>query len=206
MSSTKKYLSGTLTASLILALSLYLYSSYSTSAVNAATSNCFADYIFSTTTPKINLKHIFCGEVNAVGYGVGFHAKTSGQFPPSANAAPLNPPPAGNAIYQLQQVGVKRYLSSDSYTPKERPATSQMFPDNCSEAQITNSISYAYNNQTSANSLRGPSSPIPVTTQYCTRTFGAGPQSMFMITMRMDNRPTRNGGQAERVINSAYPD
>lgn len=104
---------------------------------NAAGINCKALPSWSNGNPKVNLHHVFCGEINRKGSAVGYHANPKGQKPntyvshrggQSANSA---------GIYQWRNIE----LMIKGKTV-QKPVSS-MFPNKCSQNQIVKSIQYA---------------------------------------------------------------
>lgn len=103
----------------------------------AAGINCNTLPSWSNGSPKVNLHHVFCGEINRKGRAVGYHANPNGQTPntyishkggQSANSA---------GVYQWRKIK----LSLEGKTV-QKPVSS-FFPDKCSQSEITRSIQYA---------------------------------------------------------------
>ncbi|WDH32851.1 EndoU domain-containing protein [Pseudomonas chlororaphis] len=208
MSSFKKSLFCTSALIPLLGLGLYLYSNTS-AATGSVPNNCFADYMFTDpllipeSQPvqkiKINRKHIYCGEVipniAKKPVAVGLHAKSASKFPDSATGKLPTVPAANNEIYTTREVAVRETLHS-SFKDKDSPGTSSMFPDNCTEEQINNSIVYAYAPNTS-----GLSGPTPPNSKYC---YALDQQFTIIIhtALKFTSQSAKN---EELVINSAYP-
>lgn len=90
-------------------------------------------YHFSATAPQINLRHIFCGEVNNKGKNVGFHSTQAlGQIGVPTLVAGT-----------LHTVNAPDIFTATSQFPNGGNKFSTFFPNDCSQDQIVESILYA---------------------------------------------------------------
>lgn len=128
---------------------------------------------------------------------VGLHAKSASKVPDSATGKLPEVPAANNETYSIREVAVKDTLHS-SFKDKDSPDTSSMFPDNCTEDQINNSILYAYGRNAQSSGLSGPT---PANSKYCY----ALDQQFTIIIQTAQKFTSKSATCKELVINSAYP-
>ncbi|MET0405960.1 MAG: EndoU domain-containing protein [Cystobacter sp.] len=144
-----------------------------------------ASWHWSSTSPKVNRLHVFCGEIGSNKSPKGFHSIVHQK-----------------ASSVVTGVGKKKnnhngiYDADVSFAAPATPSTkmSTFFPDTCSEDQITESILYAANNQTGPHSawgVLGPSAPKTGGHQYCLDSKGKP------FTIRM--------GLTRSDVNTAFP-
>lgn len=94
---------------------------------------------WSNTNPPISQTHVFCGEWSH-NQPKGFHSRPGGQEPTTVAHSNVTQSPNKQGIY-----GIKWSYAGHAAVEK----FSTMFPDNCTQEQILNSILYAEKNQTS---------------------------------------------------------
>lgn len=109
------------------------------------------DYHWSATEPSINLRHVFCGDINRRGRVVGFHATL-------AVGQPGVPVIVEGSVEPSVSTGV---FTADIRFPDGRTKFSTFFPEPCSEAQIVASILHAASRSqpTEPWGFVGPSAP-----------------------------------------------
>lgn len=120
------------------------------------------NYHWSPTQPRVNVRHVFCGEIGADNKPKGFHSKVHLQASTVVTQVtnPSPPQPAGT------------YNATVHFTAPANPTTkpSTFFPDACTEAQVTMSIVYAANHQIGPVApwgQLGPSAPVHADNTYC---------------------------------------
>ena len=86
---------------------------------------------WSNTEPKVNLTHIFEGEINKRGRAVGFHARPYGRDPERAHLYRLISGPNSLGIY----TGEAEIYDVDTDRWKQK-AFSSFFPDKISKDQV----------------------------------------------------------------------
>ena len=101
--------------------------------------NCKTLPSWSSGSPKVNLHHVFCGELNSKGRAVGYHANPNGNTPSTYISHGGGQPANSAGIYQWNKIN----LSLGGKTV-QKPMSS-MFPDKCSQSQIVTSIQYSAN-------------------------------------------------------------
>ncbi|MCF6217489.1 MAG: EndoU domain-containing protein [Gammaproteobacteria bacterium] len=141
---------------------------------------------------QLNLKHIFCGEINRKGRVVGFHAMPNGHPPSSYRDAELADQPNRQGIYTLRNIQL-------IFKEQHRKGFSSMFPSHCSAEQIKHSIVYSIHQQqgkcTSPSwASCGPSNPGVSDSKFCT---GLDGRSYLIASARLRDNPQR--------INTAFP-
>ncbi len=106
-------------------------------------------------SPRVELRHIFCGEINRRGLAVGFHSRPGGHNPPTVSGTPApRPIPGHPGLYNLTRF----QISQDGQTGTKGIST--MYPDKCSAADVVAAIQHAYNNgQRTEEQFRGLSGP-----------------------------------------------
>ena len=138
-------------AILVSLLPLLFYACQSTSNASAETVDCQAETIWSHTTPAINLKHIFCGEINKRGKPVGFHARPGGKNPSTAEVLAIKSGPNAAGIYTAD-IAV---IAPDG---EKKRKFSTLYPDRFSVQQTIDAILNAYKNAPPGGAKwRGPS-------------------------------------------------
>ncbi len=145
----------------------------------------------SRSNPQISQRHIFCGEITAVGNAVGFHSRPGNHDPQVAPgpAAQVAARTVGANIYMvpigLNQPDDFRYananvevfnVATNAWVAKAAPST--FFPDSCSQQQVIASIRYAFMHLNTglvpagggSQMFFGPSAPTGtnvIPSQYC---------------------------------------
>ncbi len=105
---------------------------------------------WSKTQPSINLKHIFCGEIDSRGRPKGFHSTQK-----------LGSTPEVKEIYKKRSLRKGIYNARVKFS-NGRTKFSTFFPDHCSINAITHSVVYAARNKTKKHhqwGILGPSAP-----------------------------------------------
>lgn len=151
----------------------------------AQTAMTCADEAFqwSDGKPRINLRHILCGEINKKGDPVGMHSKallSTSKIIAGLDAQPVQPNGLYGATVRFEN-GTSKF--------------STLFPDNCTPAQIIGSVRYAAANQTGPAKpwgFLGCSAPTVPTAEQCT-----GPKGERFVI--------RFGLNKEGDINTAFP-
>jgi len=151
----------------------------------------------SRVNPQINVRHIFCGEINAANNAVGYHSRPGGHDATLGNS-PTSPRQAritGGVQYVVlpgrNNPGPYRYIGGgiqvyDSNTGNWvlKGGSSTFFPDNCSKDEIIASIRYAYTHLYNISGpvgnqrFSGPSAPDRDTNGYC----HGGQNNIFTIS------------------------
>jgi len=169
--------------------------------------------------PNINRRHVFCGEINAGGNAVGFHYRENGEEPRRGArvGSPLQAQITAGINYIIDSGAPahdRRYVANgvqvwdtmtNAWVAKAVPST--MFPDNCTPAQIVNSIRYAYTHAATIPGLgggafSGPSAPPNANVNYCYGVDNTGGGNVPFPIGGFLNNP---GGGANWIINSAFP-
>jgi hypothetical protein len=145
------------------------------------------NYHWSNTQPRVNVRHVFCGEIAANNQPKGFHSSVHLQASTVVTQV-TNPVPG---------VTAGTYNATVHFAAPANPTSkmSTFFPDACSEAQVTTSIVYAANNQTGPAQpwgQLGPSGPLGADNTYCLDTNNAP------FTIRM-------GLLQQGDVNTAFP-
>jgi hypothetical protein len=106
----------------------------------------------SDTTPRINLSHIFEGEINRKGRPVGFHARPGGRNPAGARLVRVLDGPNRQGVYTAQ---VEIRTQDGRWLDKR----STFYPDRMSRGDVVAAILNAYKRRTTgaAEQFRGPS-------------------------------------------------
>jgi len=104
---------------------------------------------WSETTPSINIRHVFRGEINRRGKPVGFHSTVV--QPKNAKVNRVRSKPNKYGIY-VAEVAIRRNAKSSW-----RTKTSSMFPDKMSKKAVTAAILKAYKNSKKGQKFRGRS-------------------------------------------------
>ncbi len=106
---------------------------------------------WSSTSPEINLHHIFEGEINRRGKPTGFHSRPGGVDPAGAKLVRVRDKPNSAGVYTAT-IAVK-----DGGQWKEK--FSSFFPDDLSADEVISVIINAYNNSSNkkAQPWEGPS-------------------------------------------------
>lgn len=104
---------------------------------------------WSDTQPRINLTHLFHGEINKKGKPVGFHARPEGQDPTDAGLIEVKDTANMSGVYTAQ-IWVR---------DQNKTKFSSIFPDRLSWQEVIQAVLYAYEHRTSGENLkwRGPS-------------------------------------------------
>ncbi|TAL35508.1 MAG: hypothetical protein EPN93_10230 [Spirochaetes bacterium] len=104
---------------------------------------------WSDTSPRVNLTHIFHGEINEHGRPVGYHSRPGGGDPGDAGVLEKIQGPNRKNVYMAQVwVGAK-----------DRKKISTFFPDSMKKEEVIQAVLHAYRNRTSfkAYKFNGPS-------------------------------------------------
>lgn len=106
---------------------------------------------WSTTTPNINLWHVFEGEINRSGKPVGFHSRPGGQDPVNARVTSVRDEPNRLGVYTAR-IAVR---AGDHWKDKN----SSFFPDDLSREEVLEVILNAYDESDNpdAQPFEGPS-------------------------------------------------
>ena len=106
-------------------------------------------------SPRVELRHIFCGEINRRGEAVGFHSRPGGINPPTVSGTGEPRPVRGYpGLYNL----FRFQITQDGQT--QTKGISTLYPDKCSADDVIAAIQYAYNHgQHSGPKYTGPSGP-----------------------------------------------
>ena len=113
--------------------------------------DCHAQSLWSDTRPAINLKHIFCGEINKRGKPVGFHARPGGKNPSTAEVIAIKSGPNAAGVYTAEVAVI-----AEDGTKKLKFST--LYPDRFSVSQTIAAILNAYKNAAPGQTKwRGPS-------------------------------------------------
>lgn len=96
---------------------------------------------WSDTSPAVNLKHIFLGEINKRGKPTGFHSRPGGKDPESARIARIMSKANKAGVYTAR---VEVYDKTDK---QWREKFSSMFPDRLSPEEVLQAITHAYKNR-----------------------------------------------------------
>lgn len=112
-----------------------------TSAQSGGTSSVDLSQKWSDTNPRINLKHIFSGEINRRGKPTGYHSRPGGDDPASARIKSISKRANKAGVYTAQ-VEIK---DPDSGQWKQK--FSSIFPDTLSHQAVIDAILYAYKNR-----------------------------------------------------------
>jgi len=139
---------------------------------------------WSKTRPAVNLRHIFCGEIDYRGHVKGFH---SAQLLATST--------------DIKDVYRKKKLHGGIYNARVefvngKTKFSTFFPEQCTVAMIVRSVAYAAQNKTKDHpqwGILGPSAPKNKAQDYCLNNRGRP------FTIRMGF--SRN----HRRINTAFP-
>ena len=169
--------------------------------------------------PNINRRHVFCGEINVGGNAVGFHYRENGEEPRRGAkvGSPLQAKITAGIDYIIDggaPAHDRRYVASgvqvwnpltNAWVAKANVST--MFPDNCTPAQIVNSIRYAYTHAATipggvGGAFAGPSAPPGANVNYCYGVDNTGGTNVPFPIGGYLNNP---GGGANWIINSAFP-
>jgi hypothetical protein len=109
---------------------------------------------WSDTQPRINLTHIFYGEINRSGAPVGFHSRPGG-IDPLIDGNPV----AGliNILDKPNDAGI--YTAKVWIRAKNKTKMSSIYPDNMSKDEVIQAILNAFKNKTffKGGKFRGPS-------------------------------------------------
>ena len=97
---------------------------------------------WSSSSPQVNLHHVFCGKINRQGKDVGYHANPNGKRPSTYLDHGLSRPVNSAGIYEWDDISLK----IDNLASTK--STSTMFPDKCSRSQVVKSIVYSANHST----------------------------------------------------------
>lgn len=93
---------------------------------------------WSDTSPKINLRHVFEGEINRKGKPVGYHSRPGGIDPSTARVKQIKSGPNRAGIYTAT-IEIR-----DGNQWKEK--FSSFFPDSMNDSEVIDAILHAYTN------------------------------------------------------------
>jgi hypothetical protein len=96
---------------------------------------------WSTTSPEINLGHIFEGAINRRGKATGFHSRPQGKDPKHARLVKILSPANQSGVYTAR---VEIY---DPAARQWKEKFSTLFPDNLSREQVVQLILKAWKNR-----------------------------------------------------------
>jgi len=106
---------------------------------------------WSNTSPKVNMAHIFEGEINRKGKPVGFHSRPNGQDPATARVVRVKSRPNSAGVYtaSIEVRDGNRWLEKFS----------SFFPDDMNQDEVLDAVLNAYNNSRNPNAQpwTGPS-------------------------------------------------
>ena len=142
--------------SLLLLLFVSIYSTFSANTAEISCAN--QSFQWSKTQPAVNLRHIFCGEIDNRARAKGFH---STQLLTTAT--------------EVKSIFKKKWLRGGIYNARVKFANgktkfSTFFPEHCTVAMIERSVVYAARNKTKDHhqwGILGPSAPQKNTQNYC---------------------------------------
>jgi hypothetical protein len=145
-----------------------------------------ANWHWSTTQPRVNRLHVFCGEIGANNTPKGFHSRQL-----LADSAVVT------AVNNIRNQHQGLFDADVDFTAPAQPHSkfSTFFPDACTVDQVTASVVYAANNQAGPApgwGVLGPSAPPAGGAAYCLDSQGAP----FVIRMGL----LGNGD-----VNTAFP-
>jgi hypothetical protein len=122
----------------------------STTAPTTTTASAF-DKKWSNTTPGVNLRHIFHGEINRKGKPVGYHSRPGGRDAPGARLIRIRSAPNQAGVYTAT-IAIR-----DGSQWKEK--FSSFFPDAMSRQEVVGAILNAWQHSRDKNKQpwRGPS-------------------------------------------------
>lgn len=108
---------------------------------------------WSRTEPRINLTHIFEGEINKRGKPVGYHSRPGGRDAGNARVVSILEGPNNIGVY-VATVKIRRSL-----TDRWRQKRSSFFPDHMDRQAVLRVVLNAYRNRSTGKSakFRGPS-------------------------------------------------
>ncbi|WP_177186293.1 EndoU domain-containing protein [Nitrosomonas sp. Nm166] len=121
---------------------------------------------------QLNQRHVFCGEVGKKNKAKGFHAMPDGNAPSNyINSSPADPA-NGAGVYTLKQIQLR--FAGKQY----EKSFSSIFPQHCSQTQVSKSIVYSLINRTGACASPGwascgPNAPKDGGNEYCLAANGA---------------------------------
>jgi len=97
--------------------------------VYADSCNVVNHTVWSNTTPKLNLTHVFEGEINKSGKAVGFHSRPGGKDPAGARVVKVKAGPNAKGVYTADI----QVCNGKSWKDK----FSSFFPDALSKGGVT---------------------------------------------------------------------
>ena len=108
---------------------------------------------WSRTDPRINLTHIFEGEINKRGKPVGYHSRPGGMDAGNARVFAILEGPNNIGVY-VATVKIRKSL-----TDKWHQKRSSFFPDHMDRQAVIRAVLNAYRNRSTGKSakFRGPS-------------------------------------------------
>lgn len=108
---------------------------------------------WSTTSPEINLGHIFEGAINSRGKPTGFHSRPGGEDPSHARLKKILSRNGKGGVYTAK---VEIY---DPHDKRWKEKFSTLFPDSMSREQVVTTILHAWNHRKTGkkNKWEGPS-------------------------------------------------
>ncbi len=108
---------------------------------------------WSSTSPEINLGHIFEGAINRRGKPTGFHSRPAGKDPQHARLVKLLSPANQSGVYTA------RVAIYDAREQRWKEKFSTLFPDSFSRQQVIETVLYAWQHRRTgqSNKWEGPS-------------------------------------------------
>ena len=89
--------------------------------------------------PRVELRHIFCGEINRSGKAVGFHSRPGGVNPPTVSGTGTPRPVRGYpGLYNLTRFQITQHGRT------ETKGISTLYPDKCSAEDVIAAIQHAF--------------------------------------------------------------
>ncbi len=112
-----------------------------------------AGHKWSRTKPKINISHVFEGEINRRGKPTGFHSRPRGKDPKNARLIKIMSPPNRAGVYTA------RVKVRDRRQRRWKKKFSSFFPDAMRRREVIQAILHAYHHRLKkkAQPWRGPS-------------------------------------------------
>ena len=104
---------------------------------------------WSSTTPEINLWHVFDGEINRKNNPTGYHSRPGGIDAANARLVSIKDKPNQAGVYTAE-IEIR---DGDRWKPK----FSSFFPDSLSQQEVIKAILHAYSKSSKQQQWEGPS-------------------------------------------------